>query len=285
MKYHKRLFEPCSGSWPVQGQRRSRCERPSAVLGEVRVGVLATAALLVATGCEEEATVNSDAIRTQAIFVGALAAATGDGLTLVRAELAVGGDNGTNLNLVEPDRLTATIGDVTRELERVDDGRYETVIEGDAAELVTLVLDRGPDDAAGSAFGELPVPFGMQLTTDAAEGIPRGTPVTVRWDAPPASVASTAVYWSVEGSCIWSESGETPDDGSFTLDPEAIEVRRTRAGEDCLLTVALERRGAGDVDPVFLRTSEFQTLQRRSVRFTSTPAPDETGAAANDADR
>ena len=122
----------------------------------------------------------------------------------------------------------------------------------------------------------MPEPFMMSLDSDDTAGINRGSPVTVSWDPP---VAGGSVTWSVEGRCIWSESGETPDDGSLTLAATNFRVRGTRVGQECDVSVTLERASSGSVDSILVPGSKFIAAQRRGVSFVSTPGPDEGGTA------
>lgn len=234
---------------------------------------------LVSSGCSLE-DVDSDAIRTQGMFADILAISPGNGSTLVRVQLTVGGDDGTNVTLVGDDRLDATVGEVSAQLRRNGRGRYEERIDGDAANDVTVRLSRGPDDEPATATARLPEPFSMVLESDATEGISRAVPVIVSW-SPPA--AGGTVRWSVEGDCIWSESGDTPDDGSLTLQPENLRVRGTRVGEECAVELRLERSNTGEVDPILVPGSKFRAVQLRGVAFVSTPAVDESYNGSADA--
>jgi hypothetical protein len=226
---------------------------------------------VLGSGCSLE-DVDSDAIRTQGMYADILALAPGDGTTLVRVKLTVGGDGGTNITLVGNDSLQASIGELSQAaLGRSGRGRYEQRINGDSAGEVTVRLLRGPDDAPASASAVLPEPFVMTLETDDDTGISRSDPVVVAWTP---SVGGQ-IEWSVAGDCIWSASGITPDDGQMTLEPENIEIRGTRAGQDCAVQLTLDRSNAGTVDPVLVPSSKFQAVQRRGVSFVSTAAPGE----------
>jgi hypothetical protein len=239
-------------------------------------GSLIACAILV-SGCSLE-DVDSDAIRTRGMFADILALAPGDGSTLVRVDLSVGGDNGTSINLVAPDSLEAQAGEVSQILSRSGDGRYEQRIPGESAAEVSVRLLRGSQDepAGGSAF--LPAPFVMVLENDAAQAVSRDRALRLAWDPP---VAGQSILWSVSGRCIWSESGITPDDGSLTLPAESLRVRGTQQGEVCDVQLTLDRSNAGTVEPVLLPGSGFRAVQRRGVKFVSTPAGSEEGAGPN----
>jgi len=262
VKYQKRLLGLCvpSGDLTV-----------ATWLGGVAL------ALLVA-GCSLE-DVNSDAVRTQGIYAQILALAPGDATTLVRVDLAVGGENGTTVKLVPPDQLTASMGEgAPVKLGPTSEGRYEARLDGDTSAEVTVRFERGAADVPASATLRLPEPFALELDTEPGPsgGIDRATPVSVSWDA--STAPDALIDWSVEGRCLWSDSGVTPDDGSARLDAEKFRARSTHAGEDCDVQLTLDRSNAGPVDPVLVPSSTFRAVQRRSARFLSTPAPNETGA-------
>jgi hypothetical protein len=240
---------------------------------------VAGAGVLLASGCSQE-DVDSDAIRTQGMFADMLALAPGDGSTLVRVDLTVGGESGTNVNLVADDRLEARVGELTEPLAHAGEGRYEQRIEGDSASAVSVSLLRGPDDVGAGGSVMLPEPFSTTLETDAAAGIARDAEVVVSW-APP--VAGGTLHWSVEGRCVWSESGDAADDGLLTLGPENIRVRGTQNGEECEVIVTLDRENAGGVDAAWIPGSRIRAIQRRGVGFVSTPARSESGGSSPDA--
>jgi hypothetical protein len=249
-----------------------------------RLGLWGFSCALLASACSLE-DVDSDAIRTQGMFADMLALAPGDGDTLVRVHLTVGGEGGTNVTLVGDDALQARAGEVTQDLVRSGKGRYERKLGGDAAGEVTIELARGPDDAPASGIAVLPEPFILSLTTDASAGVDRSAAVSVSWS--PAS-AGGSMRWTVEGRCLWTESGVAPDVGALTLGPERFRVRATRAGEDCEVQLSLDRENVGSVDRVWIPGSRFRAIQRRGVTFVSTPAsievdpePEEPEAASN----
>jgi hypothetical protein len=228
--------------------------------------------LSAALGCTLDE-VNSDAIRTSGMFVEMVAISPGKGDTLVRVNLTVGGASGTRIELVGDDTLVAEAGDDFVTLDRSGRGRYEGALPGESSREITVRLERGPDDAAAQGSAVLPEPYALRLETDASEGVNRSTPVIVSWDPPGAEGES--VEWSVDGDCIWADSGITPDDGVLTLQPERVRVRPTQVGEDCSVIVTLDRSVQNEVDPQFIPGSNLRAIQRRSVDFVSTPAAGE----------
>jgi hypothetical protein len=240
------------------------------------LGAVFPAAMLLTGGfgCTLEE-VNSDAIRTTGLYVEMLAIAPGDGDTLVRVNLTVGGNSGTKVNLVGGDTLVAVSGSAEEQLVRRGDGRYEERLPQDDAGEITVRLDRPEQDASAQGIAFLPEPFAMQLETNDAIGIERSSPVVVSWQNPAAEASE--LEWSVEGDCIWSDSGITPDDGVMTLQPERVRVRGLHQGEECEVRITLDRSGSGDVDNVFIPGSSFRAIQRRAVSFLSTPGVGEKG--------
>jgi hypothetical protein len=162
-------------------------------------------------------------------------------------------------------------------LERTGRGRYQAQLDGDEADEVSIWFSRGPDDTSAGGSVELPEPFLTTLETDATDGIVRGSDVVVSWTP---SLPGAELGWTVEGRCLWTRSGSTPDDGSLTLGPESFEVRATRAGEECDVAITLDRERERPVDPAWIPGSSFRGVQRRAVGFVSTPAPTELGEPA-----
>jgi hypothetical protein len=228
--------------------------------------------LSTALGCTLDE-VNSDAIRTNGMFAEMAAISPGWGDTLVRVNLTVGGASGTRIELVGDDALVAEAGDDFVTLGRVGHGRYEEVLPGESSREITIRLERGPDDSTAQGSAVLPEPYALRLETDVSEGVNRSTPVIVSWDPP--GLEGETVEWSVDGDCIWADSGVTPDDGVMTLQPEHVRVRPTQVGEECGVTVTLDRSVQNDVDPQFIPGSSMRAIQRRAVDFVSTPAAGE----------
>lgn len=244
--------------WP----RRPRLARSSAGRALLAIG---------AFGCSAQE-VDSDAIRTQGMFADMLALAPGDGTTLVRVQLAAGGENGTAVTLVGDDRLEASFAEATETLVRSGRGNYERQMAADAAGDVSVQLLRGSADANASARAWLPEPFVAALETDVSAGIARDAGIDVSWS--PAEPGRT-LRWTLEGRCLWTESGTTADDGALRLEPELFRVRGARSGEECEVDLRLDREGRGSVDSVWVPGSRFRAIQRRAVRFVSVPARDE----------
>lgn len=229
---------------------------------------------VLSLGCAED--VGSENIRTQGMYAKYTAIASGNGETSITAELRVGGNNGTFVQLGGEDELSASSedDDVVLAHDSVGDRHYyEGDLEGDAEGLeIQVAFTRGEDfDDAVDSFAELPAPFEAELEDPDADAISRDEDVAVVWD----NETSGTMKWTVEGDCIETESGTTSDDGTLVIEAEDIEVWDLDAGESCEVTITLDRVEEGDVDPTFEEGGKFVAIQRRTVTFTSTPGEDE----------
>lgn len=229
-----------------------------------------------AIACQED--VGSGAIRTRGMYAKYEALATGNGKTGLTAELRVGGDDGTFVVLEPGDELIASAdGDGDKEMASQNDGKQYTAsfsTDEEGTEF-NIAFERAEDDPAPDSRVALPAPFTLSLEEDEAK-VQRGNSVSISWDE-----GSGEVEWSVEGDCIWSRDGTTDDDGDFEIPADEIEVTGTDEGETCEVTITLERVNRGEVDPAFEEGGEFRAIQRRTVRFESTPSEEEGGTPAD----
>lgn len=242
---------------------------------------LITLALASSTlaACGED--VGSSAIRTKGIYANFEAVATGDGSTDFTAELRVGGDDGTFVELDGEDTLTASFDEDSKQMTKNSANTRHRYSAGFGEEtggaLLNISFNRGSeDDDATDSVALLPEPYALTFVDiDEDDSVQRGNDIAIEWS----NEDPGDMYWSIEGSCIWTESGTTSDDKEFTISAEKIRVQSTDEGEDCDVTVTLERINAGDTDPKFEEGGSFEAIQRRAIQFVSTPADDETGGA------
>ena len=248
-------------------------------LAAVPFAAVPFAAILLSTalGCTLE-DVNSDAIRSNGMFAEMLAISPGKGETVVRVNLTVGGASGTRVELVGDDALVAEADEGPVTLGRIGRGRYEGTLPGESSRAITVRLERGADDDWVEDSVVLPEPYALRHETDVSGGVNRSTPLIISWD-PPGAEGET-VEWSVDGDCIWSDSGITPDDGVMTVQPEHVRVRPTQAGEECQVIVTLDRSVEQGSNSLFLQGSSLRGIQRRAVDFLSTPAAGEKNGPA-----
>lgn len=246
----------------------------------VSVTALTSAAFAIGCGAED---VDSEDVLTSGMYAKFSAVASGDGTTLVEAELRVGGDNGTYVEIGGDDELVA-LGDEDGdgEDESVEMGHnnsgdrhwYRSRFDTDEDNTVfTVAFNRGEDFvSAPDSNVALPAPFTLSLEgLDEGDEVERGTDVTVTWS----NEDGGDVNWYVEGDCVWSKSGRSTDDMELTIPAEEIEVLGTDEGETCTVEIIIERTRMGTVDSEFGEGGEFWGIQRRGIEITSTPAPGE----------
>lgn len=251
---------------------------------------LTSATLVIGCGSED---VDSEDVLTSGMYAKFEAVASGDGTTLVDAQLRVGGKDGTYVEISGDDSLVALADeDGDGEDESVEMGHnnsgerhwYRSRFDTDEDNTIfTVALNRGEDfESAPNSSVALPKPFSVSVEgIDEDDEIPRGTDVTVTWS----NEDGGDVNWSIEGDCIWSEDGRTSDDREFTISADDIRVLATDEGESCTVQIIIERTRKGTIDSAFGGSGEFWGIQRRGFEFVSTPAPGEgegSGGAGGD---
>jgi hypothetical protein len=220
-------------------------------------------------GCSLES-VDSSTIRTAGITATIVVEAPGDGTTLVSADLAVGGQGGTRVELTAPDRLLVTADNTEpTALLRTSAGHYEVSLTRDDVAFVSVQLDRDTD----STFSEVepPPPFAMRWPGNLPElpTIDRSRSIGVAWS----SASDGLLEWQVTGDCIWRSTGTALDNGGLTLPPETLRVRSTATGQACDVELILRRRVKGTSDPEWQPASSIEARQTRALHFISVPEP------------
>lgn len=235
-------------------------------------------ALSFAFGCSED--VGSEDIRTGGLYAKYEAVSYGNGSTEVEAQIRVGGDSGTWVQLNNGEQIEVSIPDETIVLAHDEQGErhyYRGELSTDeSVEINVALLRTDADIDAPNSKATLPVPFSAEFEDiDSGDTVKRGSSVKVAWD----NTSSGEMNWDIAGDCIWSDSGTTSDDGSLTISADSIKVQDLDQGESCEVTVTLERANEGTVDSEFGEGGEFLAYQRRSVEFVSTAADDELEGA------
>src|SRR5262245_42568531 len=149
-------------------------------MGSSRLVALSFTALLASVSCTLEE-VDSDAIRTRGMYAEMLAIAPGDGTTLVRVNLTVGGASGTRVELTGSDALVTESSGAPERLTRVGRGRYEQTLTSESSDEIVVRLERGEEDDTAQGVAVLPDPFAMQLESNVAGGVDRASSVIVNW--------------------------------------------------------------------------------------------------------
>ncbi len=217
-------------------------------------------------GCSEE-DVDSSAIRTDGIY--AYFELVGDGSdTEVTADLRVGGDDGTVIDLSGEDELVVTSGDEVRRMSG-SDGDYSVTMSGSAdGQEFVMAFNRGPDDeGAPNSTATLPDGFTFGGISSGDE-VSRSDSVTVTWDP---SGTDDDMSWSLDGDCLWEEDGEMGDSGALDLTASIYDVQMDDEETTCAATLTIERRRAGHLDSAYGEGGGVMAIQRRSISFMSAP--------------
>jgi hypothetical protein len=229
------------------------------------VSLLLSASL--AAGCRQE--VESTDIRTTGVYPVIDVTAEGSGTSRVLVKLKVGGINSnTYLELIGPDRLTATGAGATKELDSTGSVSYGATFATEAAGPFVVSFIRGPeDDSAPNSTVDLPEPFVVSLggTTE----LSRATgDLAFTWTpGPTAGVIDSSLY----GNCIDTIVETIPDDGTATISRDRIHARDGATNDSCSVTLTLARTDVGQVDPAFTEGGRVTASQIRTALFTSTP--------------
>jgi len=229
------------------------------------VSLLLSASL--AAGCKQE--VESTDIRTTGVYPVIDVTAEGSGTSRVLVKLKVGGINSnTYLELIGPDKLTATRSGATKDLDSTGSVSYGATFATEAAGPFVVSFMRGPDDdSAPNSTVDLPEPF--IISPLATTELSRATADLVfTWTAGPAAgVIDSSLY----GSCIDTIIETIPDDGTATISHDRIHARDGATTDSCSVTLTLVRTDVGQVDPAFTEGGRVTASQIRTTLFTSTP--------------
>ena len=160
------------------------------------VSLLLSASL--SAGCKQE--VESTDIRTTGVYPVIDVTAEGSGTSRVLVKLKVGGINSnTYLNLTGPDRLTATGGGATKELDSSGSVSYAATFATEAAGPFVVSFIRGPeDDSAPNSTVDLPEPLIISPLATTELSRATGDLVFTWTPGPAAGVIDSSLY----GSCI-----------------------------------------------------------------------------------
>jgi hypothetical protein len=213
-------------------------------------------------------TVESTDVRTSGIYPEFRVVADGSGNSEASARLKVGGnDSNTFLDLQSDDRLEVTVAGETRRLEETGSHRYTASFPTDAAGTeFSFAFVRGEqDDGAAHSVVTLPAPFELVMASTQAS---RATDaVGFNWTPPD----SGELHWDLEGDCVWTEEGVTPDDGSHSLNLDQVRAHASDETESCSVQLTVQRSRSGSIDAAFTEGGENIAYQARAQLFTSMP--------------
>jgi hypothetical protein len=211
--------------------------------------------------------VESTDVRTSGVYPEFQVVADGSGNTNASARLKVGGnDSNTFLELQGSDVLEVSAKGQTQRMTSSGDHGYGARFAFDEAgtEFV-FSFHRGEEDSgAVRSAVTLPEPFALQMGTTAASRA--SDAVSFTWDPP----AGGDVHWDVDGDCVWTDQGSTPDDGSHTLNLSDVRAFGEET-ESCSVRLTVQRSHTGSIDSAFSEGGENRAYQLRVQTFTSTP--------------
>jgi len=227
----------------------------------------AVAATMVILGCKE--TTSSEFIRTGGI--AALVDITADSAesSKVHVELRVGGDESNTYVILDGgDKLSASAGTETKDLQAVNDGVYEgTFATGKEVEF-TVGLDRAEDEDAPGSKGKLPPPFTVTSPASDETFSRANEGVMVTWSGVPNAEGTV----DVSGACILPESySVNPGLGMFIIPQGDLTDADAKKPVGCTAEVKLTFKRQGTADAAFDDESHVFTYQVRSTSFTSDP--------------
>jgi len=237
------------------------------------VSVLASVASLLPLGCKQQETVDSDAIRTDGMYADMEVVANGGGDTTVTVFLAVGGDDGTIVELASPDKLVCTAGDTKATLKASGDEYEATLGTDDGGTEFVIDLVRGDEDENASCSVVIPDPFKIEGATSDLDVSRASDSLTVTWD-PSAEENSDDIHmsWTLDGDCLFETEGSMNDTGELTLEGEDFDSTPLADSdeESCTASLCIQRLRWGRFDDAFGEGGNISAIQRRCVKFTST---------------
>jgi hypothetical protein len=225
------------------------------------VTLFLTAALTA--GCRQE--VESTDIETSGVYPVIDVEADGSGNTRVQVKLKVGGwASNTFLELTGDDRLTATAGGVTKDLDGSGPVAYAATFPTEAEGSFTIAFTRGADKiSAPNTTVTLPAPYAVTL---ARSEVSRATgSLDFTWTP----AGSGDLDASLVGRCIELVLDTIPDDGAASMAGDSIRAHETN--DACTVTLTLARARSGELDPAFTEGGDVQARQLRTATFTTTP--------------
>ena len=230
------------------------------------IGFWATlAAALGALACSEH--VDSTDVRTTGVYADMSVRASGNGKSDLQVDLLVGGVNSnTHLELKGVDKLTATVGVVSKVLSK-SGNVYATTFDGEAAETQFIVaFTRGPDDiSAPNSSVTLPESF---IIGGIAQTVSRQVGFTATWQA---GTKGEPVTWILRGDCLVAQAGSISDAGQTVIPASRFVPAASQEQATCNASFCLERDRQGTVDPAFGEGGTINAVQSRCVAFLSAP--------------
>lgn len=220
------------------------------------------ALLLALTACTS---VKSSSVVTEAMTPEFSAIADGDQL-VVQAQFRVdGSDSATFIELAEGDRLKVIYGDSEQELNTELFGtmyRYQTTFDlSEGREDIRFVFERADGTIAENNIVSIPLLFDMESPVDTTI-LTREDSLDIRWRA---EDSEDKLHILIDGMCLDAHKDVVDiSQGEYPIPVYALHWNiLADEGESCELTITLERRAEGSLDPVFEEGSIY-SAQRQS---------------------
>lgn len=232
------------------------------------------AAALASLGLLACENVESEDIDTSGVYADITGTADGNGATLIKTSLRVGGGaSNTFMELSGDDHLVASMGEETKAMSEkmlLGSRWYEASFDADAEDTEFKVdFQRVKFDPAPESTFTMPAPFTV-TTPVATDSFSRASDeIVVTWDAPG---SSDVMVVNIDGECVKLYHKElTGDTGTYSVAAQTLNPENNQADDTCSITIEVVRRRSGSLDPAYGEGGEIWGRVVRSVQVTSTP--------------
>ena len=236
--------------------------------------VFTCTAIVMTSGCSTEST-ESVNIATPAIWVNIDIDAVQTGSTRVNVELNVGGANGTNIELSTNERLEATLGSVTKVLQKDTDlfdidyvAHFST---SSSAQPVRIAFFRADGSIHDNTVVGLPDEF-LVTSPQAGQTFASSSTIPIAWtpfrNGRMINIDLFASCATLTGSSFGGPSIAVADDGFENYDLgnhsviNAVDIDRSKP---CGLIIRVYRVESGTLDPAFEAGGTIEAVQSREV--------------------
>jgi hypothetical protein len=230
--------------------------------------------LLALAACES---VDSEAIRTDAMYADITVETDGAGTATVGATLRVGGPtSNTFVELAGGDRLSVKAGEQAVDLTEqsfweLHSYSADLPIDAEDTEYV-IAFERSIDTSAPASSVTMPAPFDV-VAPEGPEGgdtfSREADAITITWD--PAEGGDDMVI-EVESDCTVHETFALQGDpGTVTLEPGDLMTWDSMADTTCAAELHVLRMRAGQLDTAYGEGGTIRAVQRRVVEVRLAP--------------
>ena len=169
------------------------------------------------------ASIDSSDIKTSGIYADFEAKSNGEGTTLLSANLKVGQNSNTYLNLVEGDTLQASFENETAAMERKNLGSmiwYESTFSTDKSDSsFTLNFQRENDDSAPDSNVSLPAPFDITVPSEGDSFSMSADKIDIAWNN---SDSDDEMQIMISGDCFYGQNINVENDPGVYIIENAI---------------------------------------------------------------